>query len=236
MKPLIGLLLLASSFVVGSAQEKVIDRSEFDSIVKDDKAQSQKWAGKSYRMTVSTLAQISGKPESDYSAKMIFEYGSNGSSRIIHSSTFGGKTNTTETLKIGKLVYTRIGTEAWTRKEGQTSPVPAQGSGNEADKAPFQVMSSETEYKYLGPGDYKGEKVEIYIRTERQKKVNSVTGKAMDSVITSKYWINGDGLILKNEIRSENHWTDQTSHNSIITEREPDPTMLFKEPDITPKP
>jgi hypothetical protein len=237
MRSLIYFFLMVFCVVIAPAQEKIIGQAEFDAAVVTESSNRQKWAGtgETYRMTVTNSAKIIEKPESDYSSKMVFEYGVNGEVRDTNSSTFGGKTTTSESLRVGKWIYYRTGTEPWARKERQPIQGNGQGSGSGCAAAD-ELVSSETEYKYLGSGDIKGEVVRVYARTVREKKVNRTTGKFSDSVISSKYWINADGFTLKHELVSENRWERQNSRNRIVTEWEFDPTMVFTPPEIAPRP
>jgi hypothetical protein len=234
MKILVLAVLVASSFISARAQERIMERSEFDAAVRDDKDQTLMWAGKIYRMIVLISTSASDRPASDYSSKTIFEHGPDGSSRSYLSSTFGGKkTETTETLRIGRAVYIRKGAGPWKTTEPQSVQTEEKVSGSNSDLS--RITSSEIEYRFLGPGEWKGEKVNLYLRTEQLKETDASTGKTRDTVRSNKYWINPEGLIFRSEYRFESATGGRLSHTLITVEREMDPNIIFVEPQITPQ-
>jgi hypothetical protein len=236
MRSLICLTLLVFGAAIAPAQEKVIDQTAFDAVVKAGGRHTQKWAGKMYRMTVSTSATMIDRPELDHSAKMIFEYGLNGDFRNSSSSATGGKATTTESISVGNWIYSRKDSQPWLRRERQSGSGSGQSSDKNANTVEYEVLSSVTDYKYLGAGELRGVPVQIYLRTERTKKVNKSNGVVTDSETARKYWINAESLILKSEFISDNRWSNSRSHNQIVTEWELDPTIVFKEPQIAQQP
>jgi hypothetical protein len=102
-------------------------------------------------------------------------------------------------------------------------------SGNPQPES-LQVLSSEVEYRSLGPAEWKGEKVHMYQRTERKKTVGGATGNVTDRVNVTKYWVNADGLIYRSEFRAESRSNARTSVTAVVTEREAVPGLTFSEP------
>ena len=234
MKILYLVALIASSFVSVLGQGRIIGQAEFDAVVKDDKEQARLWTGKSYRIIVSTLTSVNDTPESTHSSNSIIEHEASGSSRSRLTSTFGGKATTSETLRVGNSVYHRDDTEPWKKtdpKDLKTEQIV--GDGN-ADLS--QNSSAETEYRYSGPGEWKGEKVRMYLRTERRKEKEASSGNTTDLLATSAYWINADGLVLKAEYRYMRHSGDRSSRTEIFMERAPCPDLVITEPQILPQP
>lgn len=233
MKLLVLAVLIASSFIGARSQERIMDRSEFEAAVRDDKDQTLMWAGKSYRMILYTSTSASDQPENDFSSITIIEHRPDGSSRSYHTYTFGGKkTETTETLKIGTSVYTRNGSEPWKATESQISQMDEKVSGSNSDQP--HNATSEIEYRYLGPGEWKGEKINLYLRTERVKETDATTGKSKGIIRSNKYWVNPEGLILRSEYRSESTSIIRVSRTFIAIERENDPNIVFVGPQVTP--
>jgi hypothetical protein len=132
---------------------------------------------------------------------------------------------------IGSSVYMRNGTEPWKRAEIKTGE---EDKKDTASSEPSQNTGSEIEYLSIGLGECNGEKVHLYLRTERRKETDTSTGKSIDSLITTKYWINPDGLALKSEYRSVSKSGDRTRRLSIFIERELNPNLAFVEPQILP--
>jgi hypothetical protein len=232
MKPVICLVFVLLSVIGTLAQQKVIDKSEFDAIVKTGDMHRQQWAGKSYRISVATSAQIKENPGSNYSSKMTIEFASNGDRRYLQSSTFGDKTTSSESLTVGNWTYSRNGTEPWKRVER------SRGDGEESgsETGLLEQISSVTQYNSLGAGEIKGRPVRMYLSTIREKKLNRSSGITIELVSKSKYWINADGLTAKNKLISKRHSHTQNTHNVILTEWELDPTIAITEPEISPKP
>jgi hypothetical protein len=233
MKILFLVALIASSFVSVLGQGRIIGQAEFDAVVKDDKEQARLWTGKSYRIIVSTSSNATDKPESTYSSNSIIERAASGSSRSRLDSTFNGKTTTTETLRVGNSSYHRDGTEPWKKvdpKESKTEQMVGEGSPDISQNA-----DARTEYRYLGRGEWKGENVSMYLRTERRTEPAALSGNPTDLLATGAFWINADGLILKAEYRFMRHSGDRSSRTEIFIERAPCPDLVITEPQILPQ-
>lgn len=235
MKVLVLAVLVASSFISARTQERIMDRSEFDAVVRDDKEQTRMWTGKSYRMSISLSSSISDRPEIDYSSRSIIEHGANGSSRSYINSTFGGKkTETSETIRVGSATYVRTGAEPWKTIEPKNVQTEEKVSGPNLETPGGTHV--QTEYRYLAQVEWKGEKVNLYLRTERGTEIDVRDGKSVEKNSTSKYWINSEGLILKAEHRFVRRSHDHTSLTTVAIERESDPGIVVKDPQIESHP
>lgn len=233
MKTLVLAAIVAVSFLSASGQQRMLNQSEFDAIVRDDKEQTRMWAGKSYRMTVSTSTSASDLPASNFSSKTIFEFGSDHSSRSYNSFTFNGKTETKETLKIGTAAYVRSGTGPWQLTQPQNTKIENEAPVSTSD--PWKNTGSEKEYKSLGAEDWNGVKVNVYLRTERLQETNASTGETRSKSSTSKFWVSQEGLIFKSEYHFETTWGHRISRTSIEIQRELDPNIKFVTPKFTPE-
>ncbi len=229
MKARICLVLVL--FCVGSvsAQERTIDKAEFDTMVTEGHNHQLKWKGEKYRRSIATSSKITGRPQTDHSAKTVIEYGPSMETRTLMTSVFGDNPGLArEMLRIGAWVYTRSGSDAWTRKAYVASE-PAR----EKEESPYKILSSVAEYNYLGPGKLMDKPAQIYVKTERQTKVNQKNGETSETDIKTTYWVDAKGMILKSDFRAENRGT--TTHvTTVVMEWELDPSIAFTVPEITP--
>src|SRR5215217_5008904 len=116
MKILISVLLVFCFIAIGSAQERVIDKAEFDKALVEGGNHRLKWQGQKYRMTVASSAKTDGRPSTDWSSNMIFEYGLAKEMRSVTNSMFGEKIiPTKEFIIIGEAIYQRTATGSWIR-------------------------------------------------------------------------------------------------------------------------
>jgi len=207
-----------------------MDKAEFESLVTGGYGHSSKWKGEKYRLTVTTSSKAVGRPQTDWSSKTISEYGSTTEQRSISSSVFGVKTNpTSEVLRVGNWVYRRSGNEPWTRKEYTASKAPP-----ERPDSPVQVIETDAQYKYLGPGTLVDKPVHIYVKTERQTTVSKTSGDTNETDSKATYWIDSNGMILKHEFTAESRGPKITSQTRILMLWELDPSISFVPPEIVP--
>ena len=224
------LSLLLATVVFGSiavAQERSIDKAAFESMVEAGNA-SVKWSGQKYRMTVNTRSKIDGRPQTDWSSNMIIEYGPKGEVKSVSNSSFGGTTRpTTRSLRLGDTVYTRTGDQAWMRTEKQVN-TPREPN----ESTTRETTESDIKYRYLGPAVYRNNTSQTYAKTSHRSSVDQTSGAKTESDITTTYWVDANGIILKTEFRAEGQGTNSTHHTMIVTEWELDPSIEFTPPEI----
>ena len=229
MKTLFYLVLVFCCVGIAPAEERVMDKTEFDTMVTEGHNHQLKWKGEKYRMSVTTSSKVVGRPQTDHSSKAIIEYGPSIGSRTLTTSMFGDKPpSTRETVRVGNWVYSRSGNDAWTRKE-----YVASGSTRESpEESPYKLLSSQAEYRYLGPGKLMDKPAQIYVKTERQTKVNQKSGETSETDNKTTYWIDAKGLILKSEFSAE-HRGKITHLTSVTMEWELDSSIAITVPEIT---
>jgi hypothetical protein len=224
-------LLLMAAFAI-SAQEQQIDKTALENALSGTSDHAVSWSGRSYRMTVTTSAKMTERPELDHAAKMVFEYGPQKSYRNIHTSTTGGKTRPTlETLIVGDSIYKRENDGVWTVTAKPSASTGAAPQPPAPREDPFQTVTSETQYFSLGSQPYKGETANVYKKVEKTRKVNKASGNTLESTFTTTYWIVG-GVQRKHELRSAGKGSAYTSNNLIVTEWDLDPAISFQAPVI----
>lgn len=230
MKTVIWFVLVVCCPVVVPAQERVIDKVEWEGISTAGYNHKVIWKGEKYRTTVTTSSKVTGRPQTDYSSKSISEFGSSTEMRSVYSSVFGGKpTPPRESLRIGDWLYTRSGNDAWVRKEY----VPSTAAAKDREENPRKILSSHAEYKYLGQSTLLDIPVHIYLKTERQTVFDEKTGENAETESRQTYWVDGKGTILKSEYTSERRGKS-VMHTSVILEYELDPSITFTVPEIAP--
>lgn len=207
-----------------------MDKAEFEAIVKGGYDHKAKWKGEKYRLTVTTSSTRAGMPQTDWSSTTITEYGLPAERRSLSTSVFGGKPAVPkESVKIGDWVYTRSGNDAWTRKEY----VPSKATAAEKEESSRKILSSQVEYRYLGPSTLSGKPVHVYAKTERRTSLNEKNGETSETESKNMYWVDGKGVFLKTKFTSE-HRGKNTMQTGVIMEWELDPSITFKVPEIVP--
>jgi hypothetical protein len=229
MKILISVLLVLCFVAIGSAQERIIGQAEFDSVVAEGGKHRQKWKEK-YRMTVTSYAKTDGRPSTDWSSNMTYEYGAPRELRSVTNSMFGEKIiPAKEFITIGNTIYQRTGNGSWTRHdETNETSMPKQ---TEKTETSAQISGTEIEYKYLGTENLAGKPVQVYLKTERGSSTKE-NGENVQTTRIAKFWIGADGLIIKSEHSSEGRSGTQTFRTSVISQYELDPTIDITAPKI----
>ena len=225
-------MLVFCCVAIATAQEKVIDKTEFDALVASGNNHQIRWKDEKYRMTVSTSSKAIGRPQNDWSSKMIFEFGSANEKRTVSASSFGGKPNPTqEAILIGKWKYARSGDNSWTRGLNEPSRTRAEA---EAPPGTSELIGAVTEYRYLGKSNLAGGQADVYQKIEHQTKVNKKNGENIESDAKATYWFGEDGALLKNEFRTESRSATFSTQTLIIMDWAIDPSIVITEPVVTP--
>jgi hypothetical protein len=236
MKILVCFVLLSCCVAIVAAQERVIDKTEFDAVVAEGNKILVRRKGEKYRMTITTSAKIIGRTQNDWSSKAISEFGSDDQTRHhIYASTFGGKARpTTEAIVFGKWEYKRAGTDPWSRKAYEAVQPQTQVQPEPLPENPFQVIETVADYRYLGKQSLGAKQANVYQKIERQNKVNKKNGENTESETKATYWFTEDGTMFKNEHRSSSRSATMTTQNLIILEWALDPSIVISEPVLEP--
>jgi hypothetical protein len=224
MKILICSFLVLAAFVSAFSQEKTIDKSEFDAVYGASTNQYLKWKGRTFRQTITTETRVLGRPATDYSSKSVTEFGLGGAVRAVYESTFGGKTSAKrESIRIGDVIFERSGEGEWTKRVQQTDlAAPPQ--------SPVEVISIQTEYRFLGNELYKNKMARTYSTTDTEISVSKANGSTSEKVRTTKYWFDQDGTLVKSDFRSNSKIGDRSSYTGVIVEWELDPSIAIAAP------
>lgn len=217
---------------MAAGQERVMEKAAFDAVVSTDHQQKVLWKGEKYRMTVTTSTKAVGRPQTDYSSKMVIEFspGPGPESRTVTTSTFGDKPETRyESMRVGEWLYSRSGEGPWSRKE-----YVAKVGANEEKESDVDVVRSESRYSHLGAGSLADKPVQIYRKTEHRTMTNKSSGRTTESDVTVTYWVDQNGIVLKNVYVSDNRGAAVTSSTHIVMDWELDPSISFTVPEIVP--
>lgn len=223
MKNILCIGLILFGFIGVFAQEKTIERAEFDAVYQNS---SEKWKGKSYRMIITTQSSTEGRPQTDYSSKSTIEYTSSTTSRLIYENSFQSKTSNSETIRIGDKLYIREGNGAWKAGTSEVKSQPENKITNTDNQADGQI-----EYKFLGTEKLGNQTANVYAKFARKKDVNSTNNKETVTT-TTKYWFGEDGMILKSDMKMDSQTGEKIFHTRLTQVWELGPNIKIEEPDL----
>lgn len=219
--------LILFAYIGAFAQEKTITKSEFDTISKNF---LEKWRGKQHRMTVTTQSGVEGRPETDYSSKTVFEYGSTNVRRFIYENTFNSINKRTEIITIADKMYERKGNEQW--REVMFAANASSSQTENKSSAVNNQGERQIEYKFLGTEKLNNQTANVYGVYENAKSIDAQSGKEALSTTVTKYWFGEDGLILKSDRITENRSTEKITHFRLTMAWELDSNIKIEAPNL----
>jgi hypothetical protein len=175
------------------AQERAIEKAEFDAALRYSYV---KFAGQSWRRTENTEDISTETNKNKFTLKSVSEFmPAPAKSRwLIESESLAGKTRR-ENIRIDGTTFTRTGDGEWT----EVKPEPATRR-----ESSLKTVEEQIEYKVLGTEVLGDLSTRVYAKIEKRKLLNEENNSEMFSVITSKYWLDNDGAIVKQETLTEN--------------------------------
>jgi len=220
-----------------------MDKSEFERLVSsgnyhDGHSPLVRWKGKSFRLTsiLEFRGQGPGKSADgtpwsvNRISKTIKEFGLNEAYRESNETTHNGDVTRTESIRVAGVLYSRNDNENWkiTKPEAPWQQPDASGGSSN----PFEDISTDVEYKYLGTEVFRNATVKTYLATTRKKSVNKVNGTDEFLVSTEKYWLDQDGTTLKSVYRSDGKGVGRTSFTGITMEFVLDSSISITAPNV----
>lgn len=190
MKTILCLLILAG-FTVIHGQEKVMQRAEFESVMK---TASESLKTNPHRVTVTQTSQINGKPQENSSMRSIVQVADKNKRHSVREYKSAAKNVKREYIKVGEKMYFR-------ENDGQWNQV---SNPNNAPQPSLKTLEEEAKYSFLGKEMLNNQSVSVYQRTKTSKKMDVSTNEEIQSVETVKYWLDDKGMILKRESEKEN--------------------------------
>ena len=229
MKKSLCLVLVSCCVAIVSAQERVLEKAEFEALVAEGGIHPFRWKDEKYRMTVTSSSKLIGRRQTDWASKMVVEFGPGKETRTVSTSSYGGSAYPTkETLTLGNWIYSRTGNDPWTRKE--KAPV---GAATKGEESTLKVLSSQVEYRFAGQSSLRNSLAHVYVKTERQTKYNEKNGETFETDTRTTFWIDAAGMIIKQEFKAETRGKF-TSQTSVIFEWMLDPSITFTAPEVVP--
>ncbi len=221
MKKILGLTFILLAVVNIFAQEKTIEKSEFDKVFQ---ASFGKRSGKSYRKTTTMEHTFQGGTSTvGYLSKSTSEFQSRIGYHSVYEAKLSSGNKKIERIVIGDKLYTREGDGEW--KAGSIEPPPA-------PEGTIKTLSKETEYKFWGNEILNNQNTTVYLVVEKSKTLNEKNN--IESIVnaTTKYWFAEDGALLKTEKVRTFQSGEAVSTNKEITIYELDPNIKIEAPAV----
>ncbi|MBX7173844.1 MAG: hypothetical protein K1X72_22940 [Pyrinomonadaceae bacterium] len=217
MKTLLVLSLVLCGFITTFAQEKVIQKSEFDGIVKNV---MEIFKSRPFRITSTSEIHVNGKPQENRASKTVIEVNKN-NRRFVNERTSSEKTSKREYIQIGEKAYLREDSGEWK----ETNIIDPNQTGS------LKIVSEQIEYKLIGTEALNNQVVNVYLKTSNSKKIDSANNdQEILSVESVKYWIDKDGSLLKRETNRENKVGALTIHFHAVSKFEYDQNIQISPP------
>lgn len=191
MKTILGLLLVLAGFSAVSAQEREIQKAEFEAVMKNAIAILD---ARPHRVTVTSNTNVNGKPQEATSAKTIVEVASKDRRRSIRELKSVNQNSKRELIRFGNKTYLRENDGQWKQDSNQNNPA----NGN------TKVANEQVSYKFLGKDTLNNQSVTVYQRVTSRIMNDSLTNEEIQSNETVKYWVDDKGALLKREMTREN--------------------------------
>lgn len=192
MKTILLVVCLSVGFNSVFSQEKVIEKSVFDEIIKTS---LEIFKTKPFRVTITSETLTNGKSQESSSSKTIIESAAD-KRRFVSERTSKEKTSKSEYVQIGEKAFSRENEGQWK----ETSVFDR----NQTERVP-QVINSQVEHKSLGTESLNNQNVNVYLKTSNSKRIDEANNnREILSVESVKYWFGKDGALLKRETKREN--------------------------------
>ncbi|MGC2239050.1 MAG: hypothetical protein WA584_23045 [Pyrinomonadaceae bacterium] len=221
MKKILGLALILFASVAALAQERVIEKEEFDKVFGNGKS---KMDSKPHRTTIIWEFRTEGRPELDNQSKLIDEYLPKVGRRSISEANPKTGTPQIETIFMGDKKYRREGNGEW--KLGISDPPYTYQN-------PIKYLSNEEEYKFLGSEKSDNQNTTVYSWTIRRKYIDEKTNAEVLSIITTKCWLKENGEFLKTENLQERRTSEKVFSVKRTDIYEIDPNIKIEAPILT---
>lgn len=248
MKALSALAIVLLSSALVAAQERILDRNEFDPIFNAAYKILDVWKEKAFRKNLAVEAR---RPESKYKLGRIFEMAADGSTRTIHNEHVEGKEPRVprEVIGIGKTSFIRdIGKSSWwvrthpraeeINRTGAYVPDPdeAHAVRDHFVRDRYEIAERVHEYKFVGIQTRDASVLKIYTHTEKIKGIEKKSGRAMETEASMRYWFRSDGMLQKAESVSNGRIGDDVYYLKITAVWEIDSSIAVTPPDLSAKP
>lgn len=199
MKAVLCLLWILAGFTIISAQETVIQKSDFETIIKNA---TDILKAKPHRVTVTSKTNVNGKPQESTSAKTIVEVAATDKRRSVREYKSATQNSKREFIRFGDKTYSRENEGQW--KQGGMQNSPSEGN--------LKTVAEQIQYESLGKEMLNNQNTNIYRRTKTGKMIDSSNNEEVLSTETVKYWFDESGALLKREMDRENRRAGKVFH------------------------
>jgi len=227
MKKIVCLAFVLFTSVCVFAQEKTIQKAEFDKMLATS---FRLLSRKAHRTTETHNTQSFWSPKSPLlnvlSTKEITEVLPGvGRYSIYETNSHVGKRNVGKTKReffsIGEKQYTREGEGAWL---GRIIKGAAKSQFQSHTLNPLDSSEKYKEYKFLGNEKLDNQNTKVYLVIRKPQPATPKTNRPANSKIyptvkdgTCKYWFGKDGILLKSECKTEFYGVLRESSPLVIT-------------------
>lgn len=190
MKTILYLLLLLVGFTAVSAQERAIQKAEFEAVMKNAVAIID---ARPHRVTVARDIKVNGKPQESSSEKIFVEVAAKDKRRAVREIKSAKQNLKREIIRVGDKEYSRENDGQWQQA----------GIKNNVESGNLKVNSEESVYKSLGKDTFNNESVNVYQRISNRVMTDNSNNEEVDLTENVKYWIDEKGALLKREFTRE---------------------------------
>lgn len=234
MRALSLLIVLLFCGSIAAAQEQVLEKSEFDSVVARGQSVMQERLGAgSYRITSAFESRGGGSSKPVVTILETFEY-AKGVTRVVRDEMITGQRKRYETVLGGGVASTRGADGMWRRdRVNVLTPMSRPETDQRSSIFTHKVISRETKYLYIGARKVDGENLETYSSVETSLIVFEVNGNDYQTKTTNTYGFRGDGALARHEHRFEgfSRSNGARSDSSFLIRWELDPTISIIGPE-----
>lgn len=219
MKTILYLLLLLVGFTAVSAQERAIQKAEFEAVMKNAIAILD---ARPHRVTVAREMKVNGMPQESSSEKVIVEIAAKDKRRAVREIKSAKQNLKREIIRVGDKEYSRENNGQWQQT----------GIKNRAESENLKVNSEENVYKSLGKDTLNNENVSVYQRISNRAMTDNSNNEELNLTENVKYWIDDKGTLLKREMTRESRRPGKTFNTTMTVTFDYDQNIQVIAPQI----
>lgn len=197
MKKILSLLVLLAGITAVHAQEKSIQKSDFEAVIK---SATDILKTTPHRITVTQKTDVNGKSQENSSA--IVEVASSDKLRSVRETKSLNQNSKREFVRIGDKSYSRENDGQWKQAAMPVNP----------NEGMTKTVDEQLQYQSLGKETLNNLAANVYVKTKTSKMIDSSNNREILSTEKVKYWFDGNGALIKREMARENRVGEKTFH------------------------